>query len=414
MDAERRLKKVTIAIMRDDAFALLGSVMMIGDVIVNDDVPTACTDGRNEYYGRKFVDSLTDKELAFVRCHEVGHKMFRHLTTYIRLNQKDPAICNQALDHVLNLYLLSIDPTGRVITMPKYKEGPEKGKPMGLADPRFTGKDVKEVFDILFKEKQQEEPDDGEPGEGQGQGQGQGQPQGGMDSHDWDGAKQLTEDEQKALEKEIDDAVRHGLIAQKIRGKGAGGLPRDLQDLMTPKIDWREALRDFVKSSCKGSGDSTWRRPNKRYLSQDIYLPSMITERVQSIVVAIDTSGSIAGPELTAFLSEVQSIAEEVMPETVHLLYWDHVVAAHEEYNEGAVSMLVNSTKPKGGGGTTPSCVPAYLQEKHITADVIVMFTDGYVSGDWGNNWNAPLMWVILNNKHATASHGITVHIQGD
>jgi predicted metal-dependent peptidase len=99
------------------------------------------------------------------------------------------------------------------------------------------------------------------------------------------------------------------------------------------------------------------------------------------------------------------------MPETVHLLYWDAVVAAHEEYNAGAVSMLVHSTKPKGGGGTAPSCVPAYLQEKNITPDVIVMFTDGYVSGDWGSNWPAPLMWVVHNNKRAMASHGITVHI---
>lgn len=411
MDAERRLKKVTISIMRDEEFALLASVMMVGDVIVTDDVPTACTDGRNEYYGTAFIDKLTDKELAFVRCHEVGHKMFRHLSTYHRLHAIDAAVCNQAMDHVLNLYLLSLDPTGRVIVMPKYKDGPEKGKPLGLADPQFKGMDTKQVFDIL--RKKQQEQDDGEPGEGQGQGQGQGQPQGGMDSHDWEGAKQLTEDEQKELEKEIDEAVRHGLIAQKVRGKGAGGLPRDLEDLMTPKIDWREALRDFVKSTCKGNSDSTWRRPNKRYLAQDIYMPSLISEQVERIVVGIDTSGSISGAELTRFLTEVQSIAEEVSPKCVDLLYWDSAVAAHEEYQDGAVSMIVHSTKPKGGGGTSPGCVSEYLKTKHITADVIVMFTDGHVGSDWGNDWAAPLMWVVHNNKRAMASHGITVHIEG-
>lgn len=409
MDAERRLKKVTISIMRDEEFALLASVMMVGDVIVTDDVPTACTDGRNEYYGTAFIDKLTDKELAFVRCHEVGHKMFRHLSTYHRLHAIDAAVCNQAMDHVLNLYLLSLDPTGRVIVMPKYKDGPEKGKLMGLADPRFKGMDTKQVFDILRKEKQQEQ-DDGEPGEGQGQGQPQ---PGGMDSHDWEGAKQLTEEQQKELEKEIDEAVRHGLIAQKVRGKGAGGLPRDLQDLMTPKIDWREALRDFVKSTCKGNSDSTWRRPNKRYLAQDIYMPSLISEQVERIVVGIDTSGSISGAELTRFLTEVQSIAEEVSPKCVDLLYWDSAVAAHEEYQDGAVSMIVHSTKPKGGGGTSPGCVSEYLKTKHITADVIVMFTDGHVGSDWGNDWAAPLMWVVHNNKRAMASHGITVHIEG-
>lgn len=405
MDAERRLKKATISIMRDEEFALLASVMMIGDVIVNDEVPTACTDGRNEYYGRQFVDKLTDKELAFVRCHEVGHKMFRHLSTYHHLHAIDAAVCNQAMDHVLNLYLLSLDPTGRVIVMPKYKDGPEKGKPLGLADPRFKGMDTKQVFDILRKEQDESE---------EGQGQGQGQPgEGGMDSHDWEGAKQLSEEEQKELEKEIDEAVRHGLIAQKVRGKGAGGLPRDLEDLMTPKIDWREALRDFVKSTCKGNSNSTWRRPNKRYLAQDIYMPSLISEQVERIVVGIDTSGSISGAELTRFLTEVQSIAEEVNPKCVDLLYWDSAVAAHEEYQDGAVTMIAQSTKPKGGGGTSPGCVSEYLKAKHITADVIVMFTDGHVGNDWGNDWAAPLMWVVHNNKRAMASHGITVHIEG-
>jgi predicted metal-dependent peptidase len=90
----------------------------------------------------------------------------------------------------------------------------------------------------------------------------------------------------------------------------------------------------------------------------------MIGEKVGHIVVAIDTSGSIGQDELSEFLAEVKGIAEEVSPETVDLIYWDSEVAAHETYTEVEVPNIVSSTKPRGGGGTSPSCVSTYLVEK--------------------------------------------------
>ena len=38
------------------------------------------------------------------------------------------------------------------------------------------------------------------------------------------------------------------------------------------------------------------------------------------------------------------------------------------------------------------------------------MFTDGYVP-NWGNDWVAPVLWVVVDNDTATAEHGKTVHI---
>ena len=71
---ERRLSKVKIAIMRNPKFALWSGLMTVGKTRVDENVSTACTNGRDEIYGRDFIKSLDDKELAFVVLHETLHK----------------------------------------------------------------------------------------------------------------------------------------------------------------------------------------------------------------------------------------------------------------------------------------------------------------------------------------------------
>lgn len=465
MNEERKLQKVKINIARSPLFAAMHGGIMTGTTRVCDKAPTAYTDGYNEVYGRELVKHLPEKQLAFVVAHENMHKLKRDLTTYRKLMEIDARCAGQATDHVINLSLIALDPGETVIAMPRYWDGPNKGAIMGLADPRFKGMDVLTVFRILQQEQEggkgdepgegDEPPDDGGNGDGEGEGRepddgdgegdgdgdgegdtpkppkpkkpknskpkkpkpgtgGDGEPtdHGGFDQHDWKKANGHDTADRERIEKEIDQAVREGLLAaERFKGVGGGDLARELGELSKPKINWKEALRDFVKSACAGKDKSTWKKPNRRMIGEDVYMPSLISERVKSIVVAVDTSGSIRVSELNRFLSEIQSIAEEVKPETVHLLYWDGRIAAHEEYNDGAVSMIVQSTKPVGGGGTSPTVVSQYLNEKRMKPECIVMFTDGHVGADWGSNWPAPILWVILNNPSAIAAHGLTANI---
>ena len=398
---ERKLQKAKITVMRNPKFALLQGVMMVGRTYINDYIPTACTNGKDESYGRAFVKKLSDKELAFVIAHEAGHKMYRHLSTWKKLHDEDARLANSAMDYVINLMLKDLDPNESVIAMPRLQEAVgkhKKGDFMGLIDERFRGMNTKQVFDIL---KQEKEDDDGD-GEGDG-----------FDDHDWEGAQNLTDEEKKELAREIDQAIRQGLIAhQKHIGKGGAGLDRELGDLLAPKVDWREVLREFVKATCANKDTSSWRRVNRRFLSTGTYMPSMIGEKVGHLVVAIDTSGSIGGPELDEFLSEVKGIAEEVSPECVDLIYWDGDVAAHEKYSGAEVSNIVSSTKPRGGGGTDPSCVSKYLKDENIKPEAIIVLTDGYVP-NWGSDWTAPIMWVISGgNTSAVAEHGKTIYLE--
>lgn len=394
--AERRLKKVVIDLLRDPTFADMAGIFMLGKKSVMDGLPTAATDGRDEWYGREFVDALGDKELAFVVVHESYHKMLRHLTTWEKLHKEDAQLANMACDYVINLAITERDPGGAMVKMPQ-----KDGKPMGLLDRRFANMNAKQVFDILKQDKK-----DGKPMAGAGDGSGES-----LDHHDWDGAKQLTKEEQDTLAKEVDQAIRQGQIAAtKMHGNKAGNMARELAELLEAKVDWRELLREFVSAICAGRDQSSWRRPNRRFLSTDTYMPSLVSERVGHLVIGIDTSGSIGGPELARFLSEVKEIAERVNPDKVDLIYWDAAVAGHEEYDSFTLPTLIDSTKPKGGGGTDPTCVERYLAEKKITPECIIMLTDGYV-GSWGN-WEVPIMWCICGGNTITAPVGKTIHIK--
>ena len=390
---ERRLSKVKISIMRNPKFALWSGLMTVGKTSVVDDLPTACTNGRDEKYGREFIKKLDDKELAFVVLHETLHKAYRHLFTWKKLAEQDAELCNAACDYVINIQLVDMDKDQFVLAMPLHE-----GKAVGLVDERFRGMNTKQVFDIL---KEEEPPEGYEWRSGSG-----------FDIHDWEGANGLSEEQKKALAKDVDQAIRQGVIAeQKVAGKGRGGLSRELEELLEPKIDWREVLREFVKSTCSAKDASSWRRVNRRYLSGDIYMPSLIGERVGHLVLGIDTSGSVGGKELAEFLSEVQGIAKEVHPEKVDLIYWDGAVAGHEEYDGTSVDNIVQSTQPKGGGGTDPRCVMEYLKDKNIQPEAIIMLTDGYI-GDWGNEWQAPILWTICGGNNAYAPVGKTIHVK--
>ena len=404
MSEERKLQRAKINLMRSPKFALLSGILMVGKtkVVEKDDMPApACTDGRDEKYRRDFIAELSDPELAFVVAHEGAHKMYRHLTTWQKLYDENAQLANMACDYVVNLMLTELDSGASVILMPTYKKGPMRGRPMGLLDNRFKGMNTKQVYDILKQE-----------------GGGKGNGDGGFDDHDWDSAKDMPEGEREQLTKDIDDAIRRGVAEQKRVGGGNGHLDRELKDLLEPKVDWREVLRDFIKSICAGRDKSSWRKPNRRLLSlgSDTYMPSMISEKVGRIVIAVDTSGSIGADDLRDFLSEVKGIADEVHPEFVDLLYWGTQVVSHEEYEGGAVANIVSSTKPMGGGGTAPSCITQYLKEKLIHPECVVVLTDGYVGDDWGesggDSWPAPVLWAIVGDNDVVAANGKTIHVK--
>ena len=386
---EQRLSKAVVSIMGNDDYVALSGVLMIGERCIKDDVPTAYTNGRDEYYGRGFVTGLTDPQLRFLVLHEVGHKMYRHIHNYQHLHKLDPQLTNMAMDYVINLQIMDENKNGFV----EWIEG-------GCLDEKYRGMNTEEVFKLLY--------DDTSSGNGNNDTAGTtGKP---LDDHDFEGAKEMTDGEKQELDQEIDEAIRQGhMVAGKLGNKGA----RDLGELLEPQVNWREVLREFISSTCAGSDYSTWNRPNRRYIGMDIYMPSGISEQVEELVLAIDTSGSIGKNELSVFLSEIKSICDTVKPSCVRVIYWDTEVCRDEKYETHELDTLVKSTKPRGGGGTNVECVPEYMAEHGIKPQAVIVLTDGCLYGGWGQ-WTCPVLWTVLDNKTAKPSVGKIVHVKSN
>jgi predicted metal-dependent peptidase len=220
----------------------------------------------------------------------------------------------------------------------------------------------------------------------------------------------MTEEEKQELADDIDQALRQGGI---YAGKVGGKMSREVAEMLTPKVDWREVLRRFIKTSLKDRDAPSWRKAHKNYLWQDIILPSILGKRIKHLAIGIDTSGSIQGPILNAFLSELNKIIKDVNPDRVDVMYWDTDVAGHETYT-GAKADIVKRTNPVGGGGTNPDCVPVFMKENKIAPDALVILSDGYMSSNpalWSGP-KYPVLWCIIGNDSWTPPRGQLVNVK--
>lgn len=418
LTAEQRIERCHVQMMKHKNFALFSGLFMIGKVsVVDKDLPfTAQTNGLDVIYGRGFVDSLNDKQLSFLILHENMHKAYRHLVVWDKLYKQNAVLANMACDYVINLQIHDYDPLQEVTEFPTTPEG----KNLGCMDEAYRGMDAHQVFLELVKKYGKDAGKQtvyivgggNEEGEGDEQGEVEGLPDG-LDEHDWEGAEGMSEQEKESQAKEIESALRQGSI---LVGKMGGNVDRNISEMLVPKINWKDALREFVKSVTQGKDQTSWRRLHKRYIASDIIMPSSYAENVGSIIIGIDTSGSIGTEELTQFLSEVKSICDEVSPEAIDVLYWDTHVASRETYQSNELSNLVESTKPAGGGGTEPACVPKYIHKHGMRGECLLMLTDGYIPEQEPSKWDIPMpvLWCVKGNRHFNDSKvvGKVVHVE--
>jgi predicted metal-dependent peptidase len=385
LSEEQRVKKGHIALMKHPETALWSGVMMMGTTsVIDDDSVTAYTDGVNKRYGRKFLQAIckTQEEVNGLILHENLHIGLRHLIHNIDLFREDRKLGNMAADYVVNDMIVSLKDK----TIAKLPEG-------GCYDPKYHNMNMREVYRLL-KEEQEEKQGSSGSGEGEPQGEGSGYS---FDEHDIDGegsANDMTPEEAKALEARIDRAVREGAL---LAGRLGVELPRAVTDLLTPKVDWREALREFVTSSCKGKDEYTWRKFNRRLLPNDMYLPTVEDESIGEIVVAIDTSGSIGQEQINEFATELVSICEVVTPDAIRILWWDTMVHGEQVFTDNYTN-IGQMLKPLGGGGTRVACVSEYINNKKVEAEAVLVFTDGYVEQSPKWDINAPTLWLVTDN----------------
>ena len=395
---EQRIKKGHIALMKHPETALWGGVMMMGSTEVVDEAITAYTDGINKKYGRTFLQTIcpTQAEVNGLILHENLHIGLRHHLHGADMFREDGDKANKAADYVVNDMITEISK--------KYPELVQLPRG-GLYDPQYHNMSMREIYKLLKSKKGGGggggKPDkEGEKGSGSGGGEYE------FDKHDF--GKPMTQEEAKEMDGKIDRAIREGAL---LAGRLGIDFPRSISDMLNPVIDWKKELADFVTSSCKGKDEYTWRKFNRRLISNDIYLPTVENETIGEVVVAIDTSGSIGQEQLNAFASELVSICEAVSPDAVRILWWDTKVHGEQLFTDN-YDQIGSMLKPLGGGGTRVSSVAEYINKKKINAECVLVFTDGYLESDVVWNISAPTLWMVTENRNWTPPSGKKVFME--
>jgi len=339
---------------------------------------TAATDGRNFYYNSRFIKMLKTKEIEFLFGHEVLHCVYDH---FGRRGDRDPQIWNIANDFCVNGDLVKHKVGELITTVP------------ALYDTKYDGMSSEEVFDDLMKnakklnmsdliDKMIDEHLDGEgdaDGEGDGEGNGKGRPK-------------LSEEERRAIRDEIKEAM----LAAAATVDGAGNIPagvrRIIQDLTEPKMNWRELLRMQLESTIKS--DYTWMRASRKGWHMDAVMPGMKLDPMIDIALFIDASGSMNESMLKDILSETANIMESFPAYKIHVVTFDTECYNPQQYDSENLDDI-RDYEVKGGGGTDFDAIFRYLKDNEIEPKRLVVFTDGYPWGSWGDENYADTVWIL-------------------
>jgi predicted metal-dependent peptidase len=291
-----------------------------------------------------------------------------------RRGERDPQLWNIANDYCVNADLI------------KHKVGEKITSVPCLHDPKYDGLSSEEVYDKLYEKADKidigklldQMIDEHLDGEGDSEGDGDGSDSEGKGK----GRPKLTAEERQAIKDEIKEAM----LAAAATVDGAGNLPagvkRLIQDLTEPKMDWRELLRMQLESTIKS--DFTWMRASRKGWHMDAVMPGMKLDPMIDIAVALDASGSISEKMLKDFLGEIQGIMESFPAYRIHVVTFDTEAYNPVQYDSDNLDDICDY-EIKGGGGTDFDCVYNYLKEHEIEPKRLVMFTDGYPFGSWGD-----------------------------
>jgi len=375
LDREVREKLITARVgllLRASFFGNLATRLKL----VNADTwcPTAATDGRNFYYNSRFINMLRAKEIEFLFGHEVLHCVYDH---FGRRGDRDPQLWNIANDFCVNQDLKEHNVGEFITTVPC------------LYDKKYKGMSSEEIYDQLYENAEkvdigkliQQLLDEHLDGDGDQDGDGDGDKDGKGDGKG-KGRPRLSEADKQAIRDEIKEAV----LAAAAASDGAGNLPagvrRLIQDLTEPKMNWRELLRMQLESTIKS--DYTWMRASRKGWHMDAVMPGMKLDPMIDIAVAIDTSGSIGADMLKDFLSEIQGIMDSFPAYRIHVFCFDTEVHNPAQYNSDNLDQITDY-EPGGGGGTDFTAIYDYLKAEEIEPKRLVVFTDGYPFGSWGD-----------------------------
>jgi len=374
---------------------------------------TAATDGVHCFWNPAFVEACSDNELIGVWAHEVMHLAAMHHT---RQGNRDPDLWNDAGDYAINITLV-----GAKFTLPNSV----------LINQRYCGWAAEQIYNDLLQRRngggpggRQTQP--GDTGQGHGGQQtrngndgasGQSQAQGKVPDNGRCGAVLMApaaagptqapspaELAQHEVEWQI--AITQAAQAARAAGKLPAGIESLIEEVRRPKIDWRAALRRFIDRT--NPSDYSWSRPNRRFIAQGLYLPSIVREGVGELVVVRDTSASVSDATQAQFNGEISAILNEIRPLGIWVLDCDlavHRAVRYEPGDEIAFTAM--------GRGGTDFCPPfRWVEEKGIDPKALIYLTD--MEGHFPSKPpHYPVLWVSTE-RDTEAPFGEITYIEAD
>lgn len=350
---------------------------------------TAATDGRNFYYNTRFIKMLKPKEVEFLFGHEVLHVIYDH---FGRCGSRDPRLWNIAADYCNNADLK------------KHRIGEFITSVPCLYDKKYEDMSAEEVYDDLYKNAEKIDiqdlldkmiddhidSDDEQDGPNGKDGNKKGRPK-------------LTEEERAAIRDEIKEAM---LSAAQTCDAGniPAGVKRMIQTLTEPKMNWRELILQQIQSTVKN--DFTWMRSSRKGWNMDAVMPGMKTQDAIDIAVFIDMSGSISDAQGRDFVSEIKGIMETFEDYKIHVACFDTEVYNMQLFTSDNLEDI-SEYEIKGGGGTDFDCIFDYLKKEDIEPKKLIVFTDGYPCGSWGDPNYCDTTWVIHGDPNPDPPFGV-------
>jgi len=362
---EVALSKAKIALMGRADSAFFTTLAFSLQHEFNDDIRTACTNGKRIQYNPQFFMSLTVEEQVFLILHEAMHCAYLHME---RLQDRCPDKFNIAADHVINLQLIE-----RGFKMPK----------VGLADDQYKDMSTEEVYNALPP------PRPNQAMEGLGK------------------DLQAPEGDPTQLAGDIQDILVRASIQSKMAGDKPGSIPGDIEifldRLLNPKLPWNRILQKYLQAFAKS--DYTFKKPNRRFFPKH-HLPSMFSENLINIAVAVDTSGSVSDAEFNRFVTETSSILRMMKPEKITVIQFDTDIKSIDDVRNIKDLLGIHFT---GRGGTRIDPVLEWASKNK--PQLLLVFTDGYFRF-YDQETKVNTLWLIHDNPKFAAPFGKTIHYE--
>jgi len=390
IDHQAREKLVTARIgllLRHSFFGNLATRMQL----INADLwcSTAATDGLKFYYNSRFIMMLKPKEVEFLVGHEVLHVVYDHMG---RRGNRDPEIWNIADDYAVNADLKRHKVGEFIKTVPC------------LYEQKYDGKAAEEIYDDLMKNVQKISIDDlldqmiddhmDDEGDGDGDQEGEGNKKGKRPS--------MSPEERERVRQEVKQAIINAASSAE-----AGSLPLGVERLIkqhtNPVMPWRELIQTNLTSAIRT--DYSWMRPSRRGWHMDAIMPGMNPGEEIDVVIAIDMSGSISNSQAQAFLGEIGGMMNSFDGYKVHVFCFDTETYNPKDFSSENMD-LIDEYEPMGGGGTDFDCIFTYLKDIGNVPKRLIVFTDGYPFGSWGDADYCDTTWIIHGDKNPNPPFG--------